>query len=110
MGTMASRKNRELTDDDITKITGTYHAWRTIKGKYEDVKGFSKAAKIEEVEKNGFVLTPGRYVGTDFVDDDDEVFEEKMARLTKELGEQFKESKELEERIKKNLKGIGFEI
>ena len=110
MGTMITRKNRELTDDDIAKITDTYHAWRKIKGKYGDVKGFCKAAKMEEVEKNGYVLTPGRYVGSDYIEEDDEVFEEKMTKLTKELSEQFKKSKELEERIKKNLKGIGFNI
>ncbi len=120
MGTMVTRKNRELTDADIQKIAGTYHKWRNIygkpasakatAGKYEDVKGFCKAAKIAEVEKNGFVLTPGRYVGSDYVEEDDEVFEEKMAKLTKELSAQFKRSKELEERVKKNLKSIGFEI
>ena len=110
MGTMVTRKNRELTEEDITKISGVYHEWRTVKGKYEDVKGFCKAAKISEVEKNGFVLTPGRYVGSDYVEEDDEVFEEKMAKITEELSEQFKQSKELEERIKKNLASIGFEI
>jgi type I restriction enzyme M protein len=110
MGTMVTRKNRELTDEDIKKISDTYHAWRTKEGKYEDIKGYSKSAKIEEVEKNGFVLTPGRYVGSDYVEEDDEVFEEKMKRLTAELSEQFKESKELEERVRKNLKEIGFEI
>jgi type I restriction enzyme M protein len=110
MGTMVTRKNRELTDEDLNKITGVYHAWRTINGKYEDVKGFCKAAKIEEVEKNGFVLTPGRYVGSDFVEEDDGVFEDKMAKITAELSDQFKQSKELEDRVKKNLKSIGFEI
>jgi type I restriction enzyme M protein len=110
MGTMITRKNRELTTDDIQKITTTYHNWRNIGGKYEDVKGFCKAAKIEEVEKNGFVLTPGRYVGSDYVEEDDEVFEEKMKRITAELSEQFKQSKELEEIIKKNLKNIGYDI
>lgn len=110
MGAMITRKNRELTDTDIKKISDVYHAWRTINGKYEDMKGFCKAAKITEVEKNGFVLTPGRYVGSDYVEEDDGVFEEKMAKLTKELSMQFKQSKELEERIKKNLKSIGFEI
>lgn len=110
MGSMVSRKNRELTDADIEKISGVYHAWRTVDGKYEDVKGFCKAAKIAEVEKSGFVLTPGRYVGTDFVEEDSEVFEERMGRITKELSDQFKQSKELEGRIKKNLKNIGFEI
>jgi type I restriction enzyme M protein len=110
MGTMVTRKNRELTDEDLKKISGTYHAWRTIKGKYVDVKGFCKAAKISEVEKNGSVLTPGRYVGTDYVEEDEGVFEEKMAKLTKELGEQFEQSKVLEKRIKENLKKIGFNI
>jgi len=110
MGTMVTRKNRELTEEDIVKIAGTYHSWRTINGKFADIKGFCKAAKISEVEKNGFVLTPGRYVGTDYVEEDDEVFEEKMKRLTAELGKQFEESKVLESRIKKNLKDIGLEI
>lgn len=110
MGTMVTRKNRELTEEDIQKISGVYHAWRTVNGNYEDIKGFCKAAKIAEVEKNGFVLTPGRYVGSDYVEEDDGVFEEKMAKLTKELSVQFKQSKELEERIKKNLKSMGFEI
>ena len=110
MGTMVTRKNRDLTDEDLLKITDIYHDWRTIGGKFEDIKGFCKSAKITEVEKNGFVLTPGRYVGSDYVEEDDEVFEEKMGRLTKELAGQFEKSKELEERIKKNLKGIGFQV
>jgi len=110
MGTMVTRKNREFTEEDLDKISETYHAWRTIDGKYEDIKGFCKAAKIEEVEKSGFVLTPGRYVGSDYEEEDDGTFEDKMKELTSELSEQFKESKVLEERIKKNLKDIGFEI
>lgn len=110
MGTMLTRKNRKFTEEDLDKISETYHAWRAIDGKYEDVKGFCKAAKIEEVEKSGFVLTPGRYVGSDYKEDDDEVFKDKMNELTFELSEQLKESKVLEERIKKNLKDIGFEI
>lgn len=110
MGIMVTRKNRELTEEDLEKITGVYHAWRTINGKYKDVKGFCKAAKIEEVEKNEFILTPGRYVGNDIVEDDDEIFEEKMTEITIKLSDQFKKSKELEDRIKKNLKNIGFEI
>jgi type I restriction enzyme M protein len=110
MGTMVTRKNREFTEEDLDKISETYHAWRRIDGKYEDIKGFCKAAKIEEVEKSGFVLTPGRYVGSDYEEEDDGTFEDKMKELTSELSEQFKESKILEERIKKNLKDIGFEI
>lgn len=110
MGSMISRKNKELTAEDITKIAEAYHCWRTKDCKYADVKGFCKAAKISDVEKNGYVLTPGRYVGTDVVEEDDEVFEEKMGKLTKELAEQFEKSKELEKKIKENLKSIGFEI
>ena len=110
MGTMVSRKNKELTAEDIAKIADVYHCWRTKDCKYSDVKGFCKAAKIAEVEKSNHVLTPGRYVGTDVVEEDDEVFEEKMGKLTKELAEQFEKSKELEKRIKTNLKSIGFEI
>lgn len=110
MGTMIDRRHRELTDIEIDKIADTYHSWRNKDGKYKDVKGFCKAAKIEEVEKNGYVLTPGRYVGTDFEMEDDEEFEVKMKRLTSELAQQFKESKELEVKIKENLKKVGFEI
>ena len=110
LGTMVTRKLRELTEKEILRIADTYHQWRNKKGKYEDIKGFCKAASIEELEKNNFVLTPGRYVGFEIEEEDDEAFEEKMSRLTKELSEQFAESKVLEERIKKNLAGIGFEL
>lgn len=110
MGTMTDRRHRELTEDELKQITDTYHNWRNKNGKYEDAKGFCKAAKIEEVEKNGYVLTPGRYVGTDFEMEDDEEFEAKMQRLTSELSQQFKESKELEAKIKENLKKVGFDI
>lgn len=121
MGTMVTRKNRELTEKDLEKIAGTYHAWRNVQdseyakhslsiGKYEDIKGFCKVAKITDVEKAGYALTPGRYVGTDYVEEGDEIFEEKMGRITKELSDQFKQSEELEERIKKNLKTIGFSL
>ncbi|MFA6423296.1 MAG: class I SAM-dependent DNA methyltransferase [Patescibacteria group bacterium] len=117
MGTMVDRRHRELTDEDVRTISETYHNWRNLSPsvipseaegsfKYEDKKGFCKAAKIEEVEKNGYVLTPGRYVGTELVEEDDEVFEEKMQRLTAELNQQFVQSKELEEKIKENLKKV----
>jgi len=110
MGIMTDRRHRELTEEELKQIVDTYHNWRSKNGKYEAVKGFSKAAKIEEVEKNGYVLTPGRYVGTNFEMEDDEAFEEKMQRLTSELSKQFKESKELEIKIKENLKKVGFEV
>lgn len=110
LGKMIDRRHRELTEEELKEIAETYHNWRSKNGKYEDIKGFCKAAEIEEVEKNGFVLTPGRYVGTDFELEDDEVFEEKMKRLTSELTEQFQESKKLEKKIKENLKKVGFKL
>lgn len=106
MGTMVSRKNRALTDEDIKKISGVYHDWRNKNGKYKDVKGFSKAAKIAEVEKSGFVLTPGRYVGADYIEESNEVFKEKMKKLRWRLYEYFKKSAQLEQEIKANLKKI----
>jgi len=108
MGAMVDRRHRELTDEDIDKIASTYHAWRGEGGKYKDVKGFCKSATIEEIQKHGHILTPGRYVGAEDVEDDEEVFEEKMKKLTAELAEQFEKSGELEKRIRKNLKGIGY--
>ncbi len=111
MGVMIDRRHRELTDEDIKKISNTYHTWRgENKLKYEDVTGFCKSASLEEVEKNNFILTPGRYVGIQEEAEDDEAFEEKMKRLTAELASQFKKSKELEQEIKKNLEGIGFRV
>ena len=110
MGVMIDRRHRELTDEEITKISSTYHAWRGEKGKYKDTPGFCKAAKLEEIRKNEHILTPGRYVGTAEEEEDNEKFEEKMRKLTNELSEQFKKSKELEEEIRKNLKGIGYQL
>jgi len=109
LGKMIDRRHRELTKKELKQISSTYHNWRNKNDKHEDVKGFCKATKIEEIEKNGFVLTPGRYVGIDFEMEDDEVFEEKTKRLTNELSNQFKQSKELEKKIKENLKKVGFE-
>jgi type I restriction enzyme M protein len=110
MGAMVDRTHRELTDDDIAKIADTYHAWRGEGGEYEDVRGFCKSVAIDEVRKHGHILTPGRYVGVEIEEEDDEIFEEKMKRLTAELGEQFKESEKLEKDIIENLQMIGYEI
>ncbi len=110
MGAMIDRRHRELTDEEVRKISDAYHAWRGESGKYKDVKGFCKSASFDEIKKHGYILTPGRYVGIEEVEEDDEVFEEKMKRLTSELSEQMKKDKELDEEIKKNLKGIGYEI
>ena len=108
---MIDRRHRELSDEDIKKISSTYHSWRgENKLKYEDVTGFCKSAKLEEVEKNNFILTPGRYVGIVEEEQDDEAFEEKMKRLTAELSSQMKEGKKLDEEIKKNLESIGFKV
>lgn len=111
MGQMMDRRHRELTGEDVEKISSTYHAWRGEGGKYEDIKGFCKVASLDEVKKQGHILTPGRYVGVEEIEEeDDEKFKEKMKRLTSELKKQFKQSDELEAAIKKNLKGIGYEI
>lgn len=110
MGVLIDRRHRELTDKEIAKISDTYHAWRGEKGKYEDVAGFCKSAKLEEVEKHDFILTPGRYVGTKEEEEDEEEFEQKMKRLTSELSKQMEEGKKLDEEIKKNLESVGFRI
>jgi type I restriction enzyme M protein len=112
MGTMIDRRHRELTAEDIKKISDTYHAWRGEKqaGKYEDIKGFCKSAKADEVEKNNFILTPGRYVGVQEQEDDGEPFEEKMKRLTEELKQQMEEGKKLDDEIKLNLGKIGWRV
>lgn len=110
MGSMMDRRHRELTEEDISKIAGTYHAWRGKGTKYKDIDGFCKSAKIDEIRKHGHILTPGRYVGTEAAEEDAEAFEGKMKRLTGELSEQFERSSKLEVEIKKNLKGLGYEL
>lgn len=110
LGFMADRTHREFTDADIAKITSTYHEWRKTGGKYEDEKGFCKSAKLEEIQKHNFVLTPGRYVGITDAVDDGIPFEEKMAGLMSTLSEQMKKEKELDEEIKKQLSNIGFNL
>jgi len=112
MGRMIDRVHRELSPDDIAKIAGTYHAWRHDgdSGEYADVPGFCKSASLEEIRKNNYVLTPGRYVGAEIVADDGEPFDEKMKRLTATLREQFAESERLEKVIRENLREIGYGI
>lgn len=94
----------------MEKIAGTYHRWRGDNGatEYEDIAGFCKSATTAEIAAHGFVLTPGRYVGAEAVEDDGEPFEEKMTRLVAELHAQFGESAKLEETIIANLKGLGY--
>jgi len=104
--TPISRKQNIFTEEQIQKIANTVRAWRGQKeyGEYKDEPGFCKSVTIEEIRKNGYVLTPGRYVGVKPQEDDGIPFEEKMKKLTAELEEYFKQSRELEEKILENLK------
>ena len=99
LGTMIDRAHKELTEDDIARIADTYHAWRTVDGDYEDIPGFCKSTTLEEVREHGHVLTPGRYVGAEEVEDDGEPFEEKFARLKAVLEAQFEEGRRLEDQV-----------
>jgi type I restriction enzyme M protein len=107
MGRLVDRVHRELTQEEIRRISGVYHAWKTGEG-YEDEPGWWKSASLEDVKSHGYVLTPGRYVGAEAVEDDGIPFEEKMAELTAGLYEQFDEARKLEAEIKKNLEALGF--
>ena len=108
MGSMVTRRLREMTDDDIAKIAQTFDAYEN--GTLENVKGFCAVATTEEIAKQDYILTPGRYVGIEEQTDDGEPFEEKMDRLTKELAELFRQSHHLEHEIQKRLAAIGFEV
>jgi type I restriction enzyme M protein len=111
MGVLIDRVHREVTDEEIARLADTYHAWRgdkDCKKTYGDIPGFCKAATIEEIRQHGHVLTPGRYVGAEDVEDDGEPFGEKMQRLTAMLYEQFTESRKLEKALRSNLEGLGY--
>jgi len=108
MGTMVTRKLRELNDEDISKIAQTFVAFEN--GNLEDVKGFCAVATTEEISKQDYILTPGRYVGIEEQEDDGEPFDDKMKRLTSELSELFDKSHELEEEIREKLGAIGYEF
>mgnify|MGYP001025889408 CR=1 FL=1 len=106
---IVSKRLSILTDDHIQQIADTYRAWRKGEG-YKDVQGFCKSVTIKEVSTHNYVLTPGLYVGVIEEKEDDEPFDEKMKRLASNLAEQFRESKELEEEIKKELGRLGYAI
>jgi len=110
MGTLVDRTHRELTDADVAKIAGTYHAWRGDEGagEFADVPGFCRAAPIDEIRTHGHVLTPGRYVGAAAAEEDDEPFDEKMRRLTATLREQQAEAARLDAVIAANLRELGY--
>jgi type I restriction enzyme M protein len=108
LGYMKDRVLRDFKKEEIDKIAGTFHAWRKG-GEYEDEAGFCMSAKLDDITKHDHVLTPGRYVGAAEEEGDGEPFAEKMSRLTAQLSEQFTESALLEEQIKQNLAGLGYE-
>ena len=109
LGYMRTRTERDLSDADRARIVQAYHNWRGDgDGEYEDIPGFCKAATIDDIEKNGWVLTPGRYVGAAPKEEDTEPFGEKMTRLSGELREQFAESDRLQAVIKANLERLGY--
>ncbi len=114
MGALVDRTHRELNDEDIARIANTYHAWRGDKESgagilpaYQDIAGFCKSASLDDIRQHGHVLTPGRYVGAEAIEDDGEPFDEKMQRLTATLHAQFAESARLEAAIRKNLAALG---
>jgi type I restriction enzyme M protein len=110
MGRLVDRTHRELTDEEVQRIARTYHSWRGEKeaGEYADILGFCKSATLEDIQKHGHVLTPGRYVGAEAPEDDGEPFDEKMKRLTATLREQLAEGAKLDAAIAVNLKELGY--
>ena len=108
MGFMVDRKHRDLSDEDIAKLADTFTAFQN--GELKEVKGFCAVATTEEIAKQDYILTPGRYVGIEEQEDDGEPFDEKMKRLTSELSEMFEKSHTLEDEIREKLGAIGYEI
>ena len=111
LGTMVSRVQCELDEAAIAKIADTFHAWKgdgECDQPYEDVAGFCRSVTLAEIAEHGHVLTPGRYVGAEEVEEDDEAFADKMARLTKQLGGQMSKGAELDQLIKQKLGGLGY--
>jgi type I restriction enzyme M protein len=119
MGRMVNRTQRELTDEDIAYIANTYHAWRGDIGAttpaqptpapYVDIPGFCRSVTIEEIRQHGYILTPGRYVGAEATETEDEPFEETMTRLVLQLRQQHIEARQLDEAIWQNLKELGYD-
>jgi type I restriction enzyme M protein len=113
LGRSVSRVQIELADEDIDKIAETVYAWRGDAGAktaYSDVPGFCRSVSLGEIAEHGHVLTPGRFVGAEEVEDDDEAFAEKMQKLTEKLGEQMAKGVELDALIRQKLGGLGYEF
>ena len=112
LGTMISRVQTEFTDEVIDRIAATVEAWRGEKdaGVYQDIPGYCRSVKLAEIAEHGHVLTPGRYVGAEAVEDDDEAYADKMQKLTEKLGEQMAKGAELDQLIRQKLGGLGYEF
>jgi type I restriction enzyme M protein len=116
LGRMETRVHRVFSEADVAKIAETTYLWRQgdgdidIAGEYVDVAGFCRSVKLEEIREHGYVLTPGRYVGAEAVEDDDEVFAEKMDRLTALLSEQMSKGTELDAVIREKLGALGYGV
>ena len=123
LGTMISRVQCELTDEAIARIANTVHLWRDdedavrpepVEGQarleYADIPGFCRSVPLKEIAEHGHVLTPGRYVGAEEVENDDEAFADKMQKLTEQLGEQMAKGTELDALIRQKLGGLGYEF
>jgi type I restriction enzyme M protein len=115
LGRMDTRVTRVFDDEDLQHIASTVHRWRQSgetgsDEPYADVPGFCRAARLAEIAEHGHVLTPGRYVGAEAVDDDDEAFNEKMERLTAQLVEQMAKGAELDTVIREKLGGLGYAV
>ena len=114
MGSMVNRTLKELTNNDIAKITHTYHIWRgeelntDTEQEYADVAGYCKSATLADIKANDYVLTPGRYVGAADIADDGIPFETKMSELSQTLYRQMNQSDELDKAIRKNLEALGY--
>jgi len=110
LGTLVDRTHRELTDEDVARVAGAYHAWRgdPEAAEYADVPGYCQSATLGEMRGHGHVLTPGRYVGASLVEGDDEPFEEKMRRLAASLLDQQAEAVRLDAVITRNLGELGY--
>ena len=110
LATMISRVQSEFTDEVIARIESTVAAWRGESGDYQDIPGFCRSVKLEEIAQHGHVLTPGRYVGAEEIEDNDEDFATKMQQLTEKLGEQMAKGAELDVLIRQKLGGLGYEF
>jgi len=108
MGVMIDRRHRELTSEDISEIASTYHVWRVEDGGYKDIPGFCKMISLEEIRKQDYILTPGRYVGNEEEETNLEDYDTKINSLLEELNSLFDKSREIEKEINECLNKINF--